>query len=70
MEIGLGWHILHPEPETTLYWHNGGTGGYTSSVAINMQNKSAVIILSNVSAFHPKKGKIDELCFGLLKTLK
>jgi len=70
MEIGLGWHILHPEQEKTWHWHNGGTGGYTSSLAIDVENKTAVIILSNVSAFNPNRQKIDDLCFGLLKTLK
>ncbi|MCK3686002.1 serine hydrolase domain-containing protein [Maribellus sp. YY47] len=70
MEIGLGWHILHPETGNTWHWHNGGTGGYTSSMAIDVENKTAVIILSNVSAFNPNRQKIDDLCFGLLKTLK
>lgn len=70
MEIGLGWHILHPEPGKTWYWHNGGTGGYTSSFAIDVENKTAVVILSNVSAFNPNRQKIDDLCFGLIKTLK
>lgn len=70
MDIGLGWHILKTETGKTWHWHNGGTLGYTSSMAVDVESKTAVVILSNVSAFHPKKQRIDELCFGLLKTLE
>lgn len=67
MKIGLGWHLL---TKKNLIWHNGGTGGYTSSMAIKKENQTGIIILSNVSAFHKNRGKIDELCFGLIKTLE
>lgn len=70
MNIGLGWHILKSEDGRTWHWHNGGTLGYTSSVAVDVERKTAVVILSNVSAFHPQRQRIDELCFELLKTLK
>lgn len=66
MKIGLGWHILQSETGQELFWHNGGTGGYSSSMSINMVDKVAVIILSNVSAFHPTSGNIDRLCFELI----
>jgi CubicO group peptidase (beta-lactamase class C family) len=67
MKTGLGWHILQSETGQELFWHNGGTGGYSSSMTINMANKVAVIILSNVSAFHPASGNIDQLCFELIR---
>ena len=67
MKIGLGWHILQSETGQELIWHNGGTGGYSSSMAINMAEKVAVIILSNVSAFYPASGNIDRLCFALIR---
>lgn len=66
MKIGLGWHLLKSESGKDLVWHNGGTGGYTSSMAINVNDKTAVIILSNLSAFHPKMENIDEVCFELI----
>ena len=69
LDIALGWHILNKGEDGTWHWHNGGTGGYTSSMAIDMDKKNAVIILSNVSAFNPKMGNIDTLCFALMKTL-
>ena len=67
MKTGLGWHILQSEAGQKLFWHNGGTGGYSSSMTINTADQIAVIILSNVSAFHPASGNIDRLCFDLIR---
>lgn len=68
MEIGLGWHIIHGKGGNTYYWHNGGTNGYTSSMLIDVERQLAVVVLSNLSAFHPKMGNIDGLIFGMMKT--
>jgi len=35
-------------------------------MTVNVADKVAVIILSNVSAFHPASGNIDRLCFELI----
>ncbi|PVX50116.1 CubicO group peptidase (beta-lactamase class C family) [Balneicella halophila] len=70
MDIGLGWHILKSKSENLWYWHNGGTGGYSSSMVIDENSKNGIIILSNVSAFNPNMGNIDKLCFELMKTLE
>lgn len=64
MKIGLGWHILKSKNDNNLYWHNGGTGGYSSFLVVNVKNKSAVIILSNVSNIN---SVIDELGFELIE---
>lgn len=66
LRIALGWHILQDSEGNDLYWHNGGTGGYTSSVYMVPETKKAIIILTNVSAFHSKASKIDELGYRLL----
>lgn len=66
MKIGLAWHLLKSQNGKDLVWHNGGTGGYSSSMAINVEDKTAVIVLSNLSAFHPKTKNIDKLCFQLI----
>ena len=70
MDIGLGWHILKSQSNNFWYWHNGGTGGYSSSMAIDPKTKNGIIILSNVSAFNPNMENIDKLCFELMKTLE
>jgi CubicO group peptidase (beta-lactamase class C family) len=70
LKIGLGWHILKRESGKELIWHNGGTGGYTSSMGLDTVNQNGVIILSNISAFHPAMGNIDKLVFELIETLR
>jgi D-alanyl-D-alanine-carboxypeptidase/D-alanyl-D-alanine-endopeptidase len=44
--IGLGWLY---DPSTQMYWHSGGTGGYTSYAMFNPQADYAVIVLSNTA---------------------
>jgi len=71
VDTGLGWHIINSEKsDNKWHWHNGGTGGYTSSMAIDIKHLVGVIVLSNVSAFNAFEGNIDQLCFELMKTLK
>ena len=69
LKIGLGWHLLKSESGQELLWHNGGTGGYTSSMVLDTAHKNGVIILSNVSAFNQAMGNIDKLSMGLIETL-
>jgi CubicO group peptidase (beta-lactamase class C family) len=69
LDMGLGWHLLKNKGPDVVIWHNGGTGGYSSSMAINPTAKKAVVILTNISAFHPDNQKVDGLCFELLKSL-
>lgn len=68
MKVGLGWHLKTAD-DRTIIWHNGGTGGYTSCLTIDKENKKAILALSNVSAFHPKASNIDMLCFSMLQGL-
>lgn len=44
MKIALAWLI---RPEQGVYWHNGGTGGYTSLVSFNPQRDRAIVVLYN-----------------------
>lgn len=70
MDIGIGWHLLKSQSKNIWYWHNGGTGGYSSSMVFDKKTKNGVIILSNVSAFNPNMENIDNLCFELMKRLE
>lgn len=67
LQIGLGWHIRRGKEGQNLYWHNGGTGGYTAFMVVDTQHKIGVIVLSNVSAFSPQHKNIGKLTFSLLK---
>lgn len=67
MAMALGWHILQRKSGANWHWHNGGTGGYRSSLGLDLDRQQAVIILTNMSAGHAYSQKIDNLCFTLLK---
>lgn len=46
--LGMAWHYIKPGKDEILF-HNGGTGGYKSYLAVNLQKKFAVVILSNTT---------------------
>ncbi len=68
MKVGLAWNIIEPDSDHSWYMHNGGTGGYTSIMALDEENKNGIIILSNVSAFNKSSRNIDQLCLELMRT--
>lgn len=65
-KIGLGWHKLESTNGKDLLWHSGGTGGYSSSIVLKVEEKMAVIILSNVFDFNDK---IDALSYELINKI-
>lgn len=67
--VGLAWFIIKRKTGT-WYWHNGGTGGYSSSMIIDPDRRNAVIILSNISTYYSPQGLADKLSFALMKTLE
>jgi D-alanyl-D-alanine-carboxypeptidase/D-alanyl-D-alanine-endopeptidase len=59
MRIGLGWHVIGHDT-STVYWHNGGTGGYHSFIGFDPRRRIGVVVLSNSSE------SIDDIGFHLL----
>lgn len=45
----LGWMYESIDQETTIFWHNGQTGGYASFLAIDPEAKSGWVILTTSS---------------------
>lgn len=45
-KIAYGWIF---NPKTGSYWHNGGTGGYTSFAFFNPQRNYAAVVLTNLA---------------------
>jgi serine-type D-Ala-D-Ala carboxypeptidase/endopeptidase len=66
--IGLGWQISKANAPLTLYWHNGGTGGYRSFVGFDKQNQTAVVVLSNYGGALAGDTSVDKIGMALLKT--
>ena len=48
-QIGMGW-CIHTAGETTVVWHNGGTGGFSSFAAFDPERGVGVIALA--ASFH------------------
>lgn len=46
MKLGLAWHYIKPGKDEVLF-HNGGTGGFRSYLAVDEKRKLAVVVLSN-----------------------
>jgi len=64
MEVGLGWLIAHPpQAAGPVLWHNGGTSGFRSFVALDREADTAVVVLTNTAR------SVDRLGLRLLKAL-
>ncbi len=57
-EIGMAWAI---DKENGIIWHAGGTDNYNSYLAFNLENKTAVVILSNL----PPSYRIPSVVLGV-----
>lgn len=55
-DLGLAWH-MNLLDDLTFYWHNGGTAGSSSYLALSPDKKSAVVVLSNVAISVDNQGK-------------
>jgi serine-type D-Ala-D-Ala carboxypeptidase/endopeptidase len=63
-EAGLGWLIARlPGAAGPVLWHNGGTSGFRSFVALARETDTAVVVLSNTAR------SVDRLGLRLLKAL-
>jgi CubicO group peptidase (beta-lactamase class C family) len=66
--MGLGWHHLeyHGIP---IVWHNGGTGGYASMLAILPTKRLGIVMLSNTAdSIDPYTYVLIDLLFPPIKT--
>ncbi len=70
ISMGLGWSILNAKNKEKIYWHGGGTGGFTSYVLLSPESDIGIVILSNVSAFHQRSNEIEQLSFKLYTSIK
>lgn len=64
-QVGLGWFIDAKDQQ--LIWHGGNTAGHTSILVLDLKNKKAAAILSNVANLHADMPEIEKLALQLLK---
>jgi len=48
LEIAYAWHIFTADGKS-IYWHNGGTGGYRTFMGYDAEARVGVVVLSNTS---------------------
>lgn len=66
-ELCMNWFYSDMEGFGKWYWHGGGTGAFTSAMFIDDSTDNGIIVLSNVSAFHPKFTNIEKIAMEYLK---
>jgi CubicO group peptidase (beta-lactamase class C family) len=47
LALALGWHVIQLPDSSSLYWHNGGTGGARSFVGFVPEAGAGVVVLMN-----------------------
>jgi D-alanyl-D-alanine-carboxypeptidase/D-alanyl-D-alanine-endopeptidase len=66
MKVGRGWHTMEWEGKPIVYWHNGGTYGFSTYAGFIKGRSRAVVIVIN----HFNKNAIsDHLGFEIMKKL-
>jgi CubicO group peptidase (beta-lactamase class C family) len=45
--VALGWHILHEKGRQPVFWHNGGTYGFSTFCAFAKEKNKAVVVVIN-----------------------
>lgn len=56
-KVALAW-LMHPDKDE--YWHDGGTGGYTSLVIFNPKKDRAIVVLYNCEDMTPGRPQLVE----------
>jgi len=67
LKVGRAWHLLLQKDKPTIYWHNGGTYGFSTFAAFLKGTGQAVIIVIN--KFNSNK-ICDDLGFSIMKKLQ
>ena len=61
-DMALGWHTRSDVDGNTVFWHNGGTGGFASFLAVNPATSQGWLILAASTEY----GWLTELGFSRL----
>lgn len=71
INVALGWYTFKfaGTGNPHGYAHEGGGIGFRSSLIADTEDKLGIVVLSNVSTYHPKTGNITILAYELLRIL-
>ncbi len=68
--VALGWHVVDRTEGWRWLNHNGGIGGYTTTINVDAKNHRAALVLSNVMNDDVPGEKVRALGRALLKLLE
>ncbi|MGB8885824.1 MAG: serine hydrolase domain-containing protein [Candidatus Korobacteraceae bacterium] len=66
LKIALAWSV---RPETDVYWHDGGTGGYSSLIMFEPKRDRAIVVLYNCLNMDPRKPQLVDLVAANVQAL-
>lgn len=71
IKVALGWMVGKNDKGDLVYWHNGGSNGFLSFIAINPTKNSGVFLVGNGMKFISNQidNRIDKTGFDILSTL-
>lgn len=64
--VGIAWRW---DRRSKVYWHNGGTGGYSAFVGFSKANRAGTVVLSNYADGPAAGGSADGIGAALLRLL-
>jgi len=67
IKVARGWHTLEQENKPSVFWHNGGSYGFSSFCAFSKEKKVAVFVV--VNSFDKNNISDGELGFSIIKKL-
>jgi len=54
-DVGLGWHRTQLAEGISMWWHNGGSGGFRSFAAFSPELGRSVVVLANSAGTNPDR---------------
>lgn len=67
LKVARGWHVLTLKDQPPIYWHNGGTYGFSTFCGFNKSSNTGVFVAINAFA---KNSIADQIGVSVLRTLQ
>ena len=50
MSVGRGWHLLEQKDKPVIYWHNGGTYGFSTFAAFTKDGHAVIVAVNKFNS--------------------
>lgn len=65
IKVGRGWHLVDEKDRPVIYWHNGGTYGFSTFTAFTKNGKAVIVAVNRFNSNFAS----DALGFSIIKKL-